>query len=482
MASSRVVSVRCAEESVPARTLREGIENIRAELEVSAAFPAHVDEAAGKAAALELPPAPDRTGIDLVTIDPESAMDLDQALHIERDGEGYTVHYAIADVSAFVVPGGAVDLEANARGETLYGADSKVPLHPSVLSEDAASLLPDQVRPALLWSIGLDPEGQQTSAHVERAMVRSRGKLSYESVQADLDAGTAPESLQLLREVGQLRLEQEAARGGVSLPLPEQELRLDGDHWHLEFRRLLPVEEWNAQISLLTGMAAAQIMMDAGIGVLRTLPPADPRDVKRLRRTAHALGIEWRRDVDYPEFIRSLDPSQAHHAAMVVACTRLLRGSAYAAFDGELPEQVQHSAVAAPYAHVTAPLRRLVDRYGLEVCRAVCAGEPVPDWVRQALSGLPETMQESGRRANQYENAVVNLCEALLLADRVGERFDAVVIEAHEKDDRRGEITIEDPAIEAVVRADRPLPVGEDVIVELVTADPASRSVEFRLV
>ena len=64
-------------------------------------------------------------------------MDLDQALHIERDGDGYVVHYAIADVAAFVTPGDPVDVEANRRGETLYGADSKVPLHPKVISEDA---------------------------------------------------------------------------------------------------------------------------------------------------------------------------------------------------------------------------------------------------------------------------------------------------------------------------------------------------------
>ena len=92
-------------------------------------------------------------------------MDLDQALHIERDGDGYVVHYAIADVAAFVTPGDPVDVEANRRGETLYGADSKVPLHPKVLSEDAGSLLPDQVRPALLWTIKVDDDRRGHRRH-----------------------------------------------------------------------------------------------------------------------------------------------------------------------------------------------------------------------------------------------------------------------------------------------------------------------------
>src|SRR5690606_9572819 len=142
----------------------------------------------------------------------------------------------------------------------------------------------------------------------------------------------------LLAEVGPKRLELEAARGGVSLPLPEQEIVVADDRWHLEFRSMTPVEEWNAQISLLTGMAAAALMVEAKGGLLRTLPPAQERDVDGLRRIAHGLRIEWPPAMTYPEFVRSLDPAQSRHAAMVVACTRLFRGSGYEGFSGSLPE------------------------------------------------------------------------------------------------------------------------------------------------
>jgi VacB/RNase II family 3'-5' exoribonuclease len=482
MPSNRVVKVRSTGDSVSAQEMREGIAAIQQELKVSAQFPADVERAAAEAAVAPRLPGLDRTDIPFVTIDPESARDLDQAMHIERSGDGYVVHYAIADVGAFVTPGDPVDVEANRRGETLYGADSKVPLHPTALSEGAASLLPDEVRPALLWTIQVDDTGEGTDVQVERALVRSRAKLSYEGVQADLDAGRAPELIDLLREVGELRLAREAARGGVSLPLPEQELVENGDgHWELEFRRLTPVETWNAQISLLTGMAAASLMVYARVGVLRTLPPADPRDVQRLHRTARALGIEWPAEQLYPDFIRTLDPSLPTHAAMIVACTRLLRGAGYVTFNGELPEQAQHSALASEYAHVTAPLRRLADRYAGEICVALCAGTDVPEWVVAAMHELPDTMAASGRRANQYENAIVDLCEAELLHDRVGERFDAVVVDLDEKDRRRGDITIQDPAIEATVTGSRDLPLGEEVSVELVEADPRTRKVGFRL-
>ncbi len=482
MPSNRVVKVRSTGDSVTAQEMRDGIAAIQREMKVSASFPPAVEKAAADAAAAPRLPELDRTDIELVTIDPDGARDLDQAMHIERSGSGYVVHYAIADVAAFVTPGDPVDVEAHRRGETLYGADSKIPLHPPVLSEGAASLLPDQVRPALLWTIQVDDTGEGTDVQVERALVRSRAQLSYEAVQADLDAGRAGDMIGLLREVGELRLAREAARGGVSLPLPEQELVETGDgHWQLEFRRLTPVETWNAQISLLTGMAAASLMVYARVGVLRTLPPADPHDVQRLHRTARALGIDWPAEQLYPDFVRTLDPSRPTHAAMIVACTRLLRGAGYVTFNGELPELAQHSALASEYAHVTAPLRRLADRYAGEVCVALCAGTEVPEWVLAAMHDLPDTMTASGRRANQYENAVVNLCEAELLHDRVGESFSAVVVDLDEKDRTTGDVTIQDPAIEATVTSSQDLPLGEEVTVELAQADPKTRTVEFRL-
>ncbi|QNN53267.1 RNB domain-containing ribonuclease [Nocardioides mesophilus] len=461
--------------------LRSGIATVQAELGVSPDFPPDVLEAAEKAAQQPRLPELDRTDIPFLTLDPEGARDLDQALHLERDGDGYVVHYAIADVAAFVSPGDPVDLEAHRRGETLYGADSKVPLHPPVLSEGAASLLPDQVRPALLWTIKVDATGEGTDVDVRRALVRSRAQLDYAGVQAQLEAGTADPVFALLKEVGELRQRREAARGGVSLPLPEQDIVVDGSRWTLEFRQMSPVEEWNAQLSLLTGMAGASLMVYARVGLLRTLPPPDPRDVQRLHRTAKALHIDWPAEQLYPDFIRSLDPALPNHAAMVLACTRLLRGSGYVGFDGEVPAQPEHSALASEYAHVTAPLRRLADRYAGEVCVALCAGEEVPEWVLARLRELPDTMQEAARRANAYEKALLNLVEATVLQPYVGSAFDGVIVAVEEKDATQGDVVVAEPAVEARVTGAAALPLGTDVSVRLVEADPGRRTVRFEL-
>ncbi|KRA32360.1 MULTISPECIES: RNB domain-containing ribonuclease [unclassified Nocardioides] len=459
--------------------LLQGLEEIAKQLELPGEFPADVTSAAERAATDVVLPELDRTDLPFITIDPAGSMDLDQALHIERAGDGFVVHYAIADVAAFVKPGDPIDLEAHRRGETLYGAGTRIPLHPPALSEGAASLLPDQTAPALLWTIDVDGAGTPTKVHVERALVRSTARLSYVEAQAALDDGSAGEVLLLLKEVGLLRQQQELDRGGISLPLPEQEIDETPDGFELSFRKQLPVEEWNAQISLLTGISAASLMVGAKVGMLRTLPPADPRDVARLRRVAHGLRIDWPKSMDYPAFIRSLDPAKSAHQAMVVACTRLLRGSGYAAFDGELPEQTLHSAIAAEYAHVTAPLRRLGDRYAGEVCLAICAGEPVPQWVTDALPGLPKTLQDSARRAGSYERSVLDLLEAAVLSGRVGEKFDGVITSLRDDDPKTGVVLLADVGVEAPVTAQHALPLGEEVEATLATADLVARKVAF---
>lgn len=465
--------------NAPDAVLSDGLRAIQAEMKLPQAFPPEVEAAAAAAASHPRLPELDRTDIPLVTIDPAESMDLDQALHVQTHDGGYRVFYAIADVAAFVSPGDAVDLEANRRGESLYGADAKVPLHPKVLSEDAASLLPDQSRPALLWMIDLDAAGATKAIDVRRARVRSRAKLDYDGVHQRIDAGEADAMWGVLRQVGELRRERERERGGISLPLPEQEIDVVDGRWTLDFRARLPVEDWNEQISLLIGMAAADLMVQGRVGLLRTLPEPDPLAIDRLRLTAKGLGVDWPSGQGYTAFIRSLDPSKNTHLAMLTSATTVLRGAGYAAFNGELPEQPLHSALATRYSHATAPLRRLVDRYVGEICVALCAGQPVPEWAVAALPGLPATMQVSDRRAHAYEKAVLNLAEAAALSCRVGESFEGAIVEVDARSPDKGMIIVREPAVESTLMADCALPLGEMVTATLVQANPATRTTHF---
>ncbi|MDN3020593.1 RNB domain-containing ribonuclease [Streptomyces sp. S.PB5] len=455
----------------PEAPLRAALTALRTELDVPETYPPQAAAEAERPPAL---PSYDATDIPLFTIDPPTSTDLDQAMHLSRHGTGYRVRYAIADVAAFVVPGSALDAETHGRVMTLYFPDEKVPLHPAALSEGAASLLPDRTRPAALWTIDLDAEGRTLDVDVRRALVRSRAKLDYAGVQKQIDEKTAEEPLALLEVIGRLREELEVERGGISLNVPEQEIVEQDGTYELTYRAPLPADGWNAQISLLTGMAAADLMLAHGTGVLRTLPAAPDGAVGRLRRTAHALHIDWPHHVSYAALVRSLDPGIPQHAAFLQECTTLLRGAGYTVFrDGALPDITTHSAVAAPYAHCTAPLRRLADRYASEICLAAVAGDPVPDWVLAAFEALPREMAEGGRRAGAVERACVDIVEAALLKDRVGEVFDGCVVDVEERQPTVGVVQLVSPAVIGRIEGGpERLPLGERLRVRLTQADP----------
>lgn len=217
-------------------------------------------------------------------------------------------------------------------------------------------------------------------------------------------------------------------------------------------------------------MAAAELMVGAAVGILRTLPAAAPEAIDRLRLSAGALGVDWPVAQSYPDFVRGLEPGKPAELAVLARCTSLFRGAGYRSFDGSLPDDdLGHAALAARYSHVTAPLRRLVDRFASEICVSIGQGEPIPGWVRENLAGLPELMAASNRRARSWEHAVVDLAEALVLQKRVGEVFDAVLIDVNPRSGM-GTFQIADPAVEAKLPAEGREP-GRAVRVRLDEVD-----------
>lgn len=449
---------------------------LRDELHLVAAFPPEVEAEARAVAAHPPLPADDQTAVRFITIDPEGSTDLDQALHLERAANGYRVRYAIADVPAFVTPGGTIDAEARRRGQTMYAPDGRIPLHPTILSEDVASLLPNQVRGAFVWDFALDAAANVTAVTVKRARVTSRRKASYVEVQAELDAGTADEVVQLLREVGLKRIELEKARGGASLNRPDEEVEQDAGGYHIVRRANLPVEDWNAQLSLMTGMAAAELMLAGKIGILRTMPAPDDETIAKFHRQAVALGTPWPEGMKYGEYLRSLDPADPKQLAIIHAAGSLFRGAGYTAFDGEAPVGLVQAAVGTSYTHTTAPLRRLVDRFCLVTCEALSAGTPVPGWVRDALPTLPAIMASSGGTASRLDRACIDAVETAVLAGKVGQVFEATVISVHKGG---GILQLTDPAVTADCQGD--LEAGAVVRATLVTADVATSTLQFRV-
>ena len=328
-----------------------------------------------------------------------------------------------------------------------------------------SSLLPGEDRPALVWTIEVGADGSEGPAHIERAIVRSRRQLAYESATDEL-----------LRDVGTVLEAAETRRGGISLDVPEQEVVADGERWKLVVREVRPVEGWNEQLSLLAGRSAARIMLDGGIGLLRTMPPPDEVVVKHLRRLANELGIDWPKSRTFADAVRGIDRGDVRGVVFIRNAVRALRGAGYIAFDGAPPAIVEQSAVAAPYAHVTAPLRRLADRYATEIAVSLCAGVPVPGWVRSELARLPEVMAVADRKEHEVDNAVIDQVEALLLSPHVGASLEATVVSMG----KTATVAIADPVVVAPATAGPGWEPGAAVRVRVTGVDVDARRVDLR--
>ncbi len=460
----------------PGGALANGLAEVRARYGVPAGFAPEVLAAADVAARRAPSPTEhaDWTGRPFVTLDPATSTDLDQAFAIEAPaGSGgagdIILHYAIADVGWFVADGGALDGEAWRRGTTLYLPDGRAGLYPPVLSERAASLLPDADKAAIVHHVRIDADGAATLDGVTRARIRSRAKLAYESVaDADLPAGFAALAARMAAA--------ERARGAVRVDPPEQEMAaLGSGRYALHFRPRLPSETGNAALSLATNIAVAKALIARETGLFRVMAPPGSAAIAKLRLSAAALGIDWPADLPLPGLLARLDPADPRHAALMMAQRRAGEGAAYAPFDPGHPPW--HAAVAAPYAHATAPLRRLADRYVNRAALAIANGGTVTAADRDAFVRLPAVMARADATAGRINRAVIDLAEAVMLSEAVGQHFAAGVIES---DGRRARVQLAAlPVVASIAAAG--LQPGQQIALTLAAVDVPGGVLTFRL-
>ncbi len=217
----------------------------------------------------------------------------------------------------------------------------------------------------------------------------------------------------------------------------------------------------------MTGMAAAQLMLQAKVGILRIMPQPDDAAFETFRRQTEALGLGWTSG-RYGDYLRALDRADPRTLPILEAASALFRGAGYVSFDGEVPAEATQAAIAAPYAHATAPLRRLVDRWSLTIALAVTRGEEIPAWVHESLPQLPDLMRASAQRSSVLNSRTVDLVEAALLAPRVGEQFDAVVIR---RNGEKGAVQIADPPVTASMPLPDSAAAGATIRVVLTAVD-----------
>jgi ribonuclease R len=365
---------------------------LRAILEGEGLDPRFSDEVMAEAAALVAAPGlddpalEDEEAVPYVTVDGAGTRDLDQALHLERDGVGYRVRYAIADAAHYVRPGTALFAEALRRGTSFYLPGLSVPMLPRALSEGAVSLNAGAPRRALVFDMRVDDGGACLGTTLRRARIKSRAKLSFEQVQGLLDdPASSPlageeyaASLALLPVVGRLRQLEAAARQVIRYHREEIQVGMDGDAFTVLARLRHAVERHNEQLSLLCNAEGGRLLCEAvgddtsqaaqAIYRIHPAPPAE-RLEELEQQLAELVALHdldaaqwgWERAQPLAEWVEALpslgtDERLARIARAVERQAVMVNvRSVFSAEPG------QHFGVGAqPYARFSAPMREIV--------------------------------------------------------------------------------------------------------------------------
>ena len=334
----------------------------------------------------------DETGVAYVTIDNPDSRDLDQAVHVARDGDGWLVRYAIADASFYAPVGSALWRRSLARGSSFYLPHRAVPMLPEPMSEGIISLNPAVVRRAVRFAMRVAGNGTCTNVDVERVRIRSRAKLSYEGVQDHLDGRPSVErtrvedaivadagvgvSLRAMVDVGEALLQAARERDTTPIERTESTISIDPDdpaRLRVVSRERLDVERYNEQISLLFNLEGARVLQglsrstDDVQAVYRVhLPPMSERLdglAEILAAVARRRALDgrwtWRPGAgDLGDFVRGLpdDPRWDRMRSAVHRQVRYtFRSSSYRARSGP-----HHALGVDGYARLSAPMREVV--------------------------------------------------------------------------------------------------------------------------
>lgn len=426
------------------------------------------------------------------SIDNDDSRDLDQLSVAEPLRGGIVkILVAVADVDGIVKQGSPIDGHARANTTSVYTAAEIFPMLPEELSTDLTSLGEDRDRPAVVVEMSVAPDGAVHQFDVYRAAVRNRAKLAYDSVAAWLD-GAAPAPPRVSAVAGmeeQLRIQDRVAQamrtvrhhhGALALETIEPRAVFDGD----AISDLRP-EEKNRARELIE-----DFMIAANGAIARTLEARGFPSLRRVLRSPERWGRIVALAADLGEHLppepaapalagflarrRRADPVRFPDLSLSVV--KLLGKGEYVL---ELPGQAAdgHFGLAVrDYTHSTAPNRRFPDLVTQRLLKAALAGLPVP-YAGEELAALASHCTGQEDAAAKVERRVRKSAAALLLAPRVGERFDAIVTGASPKGTW---VRIARPAVEGkVVRGFEGLDVGDQVRVELVHTDVECGFVDF---
>ncbi len=417
--------------------IREGIreEFPRDVLLEAAALPARVERSVSKRRV-------DLRDIDLVTIDPETARDHDDAIWVERDRDGFRLLVAIADVSHYVTEGSAIDREAIARSTSIYLPDRAIPMLPPELSTDLASLLPNRDRLCMAVEMRLDARAHVTSHRIFEGVMRSHGKLTYEGVARALRltshgarepaAEKRVGALEVLLDLSQRLRQRRLKRGSLDFDLPEPKIVLDADgepdaivqsRKDPGIRQAYQIVE---DMMLITNeVVAAHLKRHAAPGVFRVHGEPDPERISMFCQVARSFGYELDEEAaatpkQLSKFLRRIDGTNEAPLLRYL----LLRAMQQAIYDTD-PTAGHFALAAKDYLHFTSPIRRYPDLLVHRILRDMIHDRSLDAAsLRPRLQRFAAQASELERRAMIVERDVVDVYRAIYMQQHVGETFE----------------------------------------------------------
>lgn len=378
----------------------------------------------------------DFTNTVVVTIDPATARDFDDAISLERLDNGHwrlAVH--IADVSHFVPLKSKLDDEAHQRGTSVYLPDRVVPMLPEIISNNLASLQPDRLRFCVTAMIEFSAKGVPIHTEFHRGAIKSSHRFTYEEIDDYLandrpwKKRLKPDVFQLVRDMHTLAMTLRKRRlenGAINLVLPEVRIDLDDDgkvcggHTEDNTESHQIIEEF----MLAANIAVAQELTDRGLNLLRRVHPIpSEQKLEELTSFVSGLGIKVKNLQDRFELKQIIEKSESmpQQHAIHYAVLRSMQKAVYS------PEEIGHYALNADnYCHFTSPIRRYPDLVIHRMVTDLIAGKK-PDSNRQRLAALGRHCSNCEKRATEAERELVKLKLLNFMADKVGTTLHAVI-------------------------------------------------------
>lgn len=489
--------------------------------------------------AVELAGRRDFRGMDVVTIDAETARDFDDAVWVDRASSGnWLLHVHIADVSHYVRPGTPIDVEARLRGTSVYFPDRAIPMLPLELSTDLCSLNPKVDRLALSVLLEIDHRGDIVSQEFVRSVIRSVERMTYTNVHLLLEGDPglreryAPlaKRFELMKELALILNKKRVRRGSIDFDLPEPLIEFDewGEMAGIKRAPRNIAHRIIEEFMLAANEAVASHLEQAAIpSIYRIHEPPDPKRVAEFEEIAahfgYSLGIgavpvkkfpvverkrdgrKVRKDIVLPEritvssrnyqkLVRQIE-GKPEERILSYLMLRSLKQARYNA------ENKGHFALAADtYTHFTSPIRRYPDLIVHRIFSATLSGA-APPVKPELLQAVADECSEAERRADDAERELVEWKKAKFMAERLGEEFKALIISTTKFGFF---VELEDLFVEGLVPIDtlpgdrfgyqettrrivgartrREFAIGDEVRVRLDRVDAVERKLQFSLV